>query len=29
MGCGQLSAERVSVTPSFGHALAPPGIFTG
>jgi 23S rRNA (adenine2503-C2)-methyltransferase len=29
MGCGQLSAERVEVTPSFGHALAPPGIFTG
>jgi 23S rRNA (adenine2503-C2)-methyltransferase len=29
MGCGQLSAELVPVAPSFGHALAPPGIFTG
>jgi 23S rRNA (adenine2503-C2)-methyltransferase len=29
MGCGQLSAELVPIAPSFGHALAPPGIFTG
>ncbi|MHC4133525.1 MAG: 23S rRNA (adenine(2503)-C(2))-methyltransferase RlmN [Planctomycetota bacterium] len=29
MGCGQLSAETYPVAPSFGHALAPPGIFTG
>ena len=28
MGCGQLSAETVTATPTGGHMLAPPGIFT-
>jgi 23S rRNA (adenine2503-C2)-methyltransferase len=28
MGCGQLAAETLAVTPA-GHMLAPPGIFTG
>lgn len=28
MGCGQLAAEQVATTPTGGHTLAPPGIFT-
>ncbi len=29
MGCGQLSAETVASSPTGGHMVAPPGIFTG
>lgn len=28
MGCGQLAAETIAVTPREGHMIAPPGIFT-